>query len=199
MPHAAEHRAPAAVTPEMEAAAGIRWRAARFAIGGAAVLAIVKLATAVATGSLSVLATFLDSVMDLFTSGLNAFALRVAARPADDDHAYGHGKAESLAGLFQGAVLTASGLALFGVSVWRLWHAQEVAHSEWGVAVMAFSIVVTGAIVWRIRRALRAGDSLVLRAESLHYVSDFLVNGAALSRSTSPARAGSSCVSRSTS
>ncbi len=164
----------------MDEAATIRWRAARFAIAGAALLAVVKLATAVATGSLSILATFLDSVMDLFTSGLNAFALRVSARPADADHAYGHGKAESLAGLFQGAVLTASGAALLVASVWRLVDAAPVVHSEWGLAVMGFSIVVTGAIVWRIRRALRVADSLVLRAESLHYVSDFLINGAAL-------------------
>jgi ferrous-iron efflux pump FieF len=164
----------------MDEAGRARWRAARFAIGGAALLAIVKLATAVATGSLSVLATFLDSVMDLFTSGLNAFALRVAARPADADHAYGHGKAESLAGLFQGAVLTASGVALLTASVWQLLETAPLEHSEWGIGVMAFSIVVTGAIVWRIRRALRYGDSLVLRAESIHYVSDFLVNGAAL-------------------
>lgn len=175
-PLTAESAGPSHAAAEAE----VRWRAARFAMGGAFLLAVVKLATAVATGSLSVLATCLDSVMDLLTSGLNAFALRIAARPPDSDHSYGHGKAEALAGLFQGAVLTGSGAALLAVSGWRLAEAEPIVHSEWGIAVMGFSIVVTGAIVWRIHSALRGGDSLVLRAESLHYASDFLVNGAAL-------------------
>jgi len=173
----APSRRPTPVTPEQ---ARVRWIAARTALLGASLLAAVKLATALATGSLAILATFLDSVMDVFTSGLNAVALRIAERPADDDHAYGHGKAESLAGLFQGSVLALSGFALFVESIRRLVLGGELTHSEWGIAVMIFSIAVTGFIVARIRRALRQADSLALRAEWAHYASDFLVNGVAL-------------------
>lgn len=177
MPEAPGHRPPAPVSAE---AARIRWVAARTALLGATLLAAVKLATAIATGSLALLATFVDSLADVFTSGLNAVALRIAERPADEDHAYGHGKAESLAGLFQGAVIAGSGVALLVEAVRRLVVGAVVTHSEWGVAVLAFAIAVTGLIVWRLRRALRQVDSLALRAEWAHYATDFAVNGAAL-------------------
>ena len=154
--------------------------AIRVSLGAAVLLAGVKLATALATGSLAVLASFLDSVMDVFASTVNAVAITIAGRPADADHAYGHGKAESLAGLFQGVVIGCSGLALLAESARRLWTAPTVAHAEWGIAVMAFSIGVTAVVVMRLRRALRVTDSLVLRAEWTHYASDFAVNGAAL-------------------
>lgn len=163
-----------------EAEARIRWRAARTALSGAGLLAVVKLAAAIATGSLSILATFLDSVMDVFSSGLNAVALHIAALPADDDHAYGHGKAESLAGLVQGSVLAGSGVVLSVYAVDRLIEGGSVTHSEWGIGVMVFSILVTGVVVWQLRSALQKTDSLVLRSEWAHYASDFLVNGAAL-------------------
>jgi ferrous-iron efflux pump FieF len=177
MLEAAAARPAAPVSAEL---ARVRWVAARTALLGAALLAVVKLATAVATGSLAVLATFVDSLADVFTSGLNAVALRIAERPADADHTYGHGKAESLAGLLQGAVIAGSGVALLVEAVRRLAVGATVTHSEWGVAVLAFAIVVTGAIVWRLRQALRQVDSLALRAEWAHYATDFAVNGAAL-------------------
>ncbi len=157
-----------------------RTRAVGAALLGALVLTAAKLATAVATGSLSVLASFLDSVMDVFATTVNWVAIRVAARPADRDHAYGHGKAESLAGLFQGAVIGISGAGLLVESVRRLAAGSTVEHAALGVAVMVFALAVTGAVVLRLRAALRGADSLALRAELVHYASDFVVNGAAL-------------------
>ncbi|MCI0339921.1 MAG: cation diffusion facilitator family transporter [Planctomycetales bacterium] len=157
-----------------------RSRAVGAALAGALVLAAAKLATAIATGSLSVLASFLDSVMDVFATTVNWVAIRVAARPADRDHAYGHGKAESLAGLFQGAVIGISGAGLLVESVRRLVAGSAVERPALGIAVMAFALAVTGAVVFRLRAALRGADSLALRAELVHYASDFVVNGAAL-------------------
>lgn len=171
---------PGPPAPVSADAARIRWVAARTALTGALLLATVKLAASIATGSLALLATFVDSLADVFTSGLNAVALRIAERPADEDHAYGHGKAESLAGLFQGAVIAGSGVALLVEAIRRLVVGTTVTHSEWGVAVLAFAILVTGGIVWQLRRALRQVDSLALRAEWAHYATDFAVNGAAL-------------------
>src|SRR3712207_5543232 len=87
-------------------------RAAQLSILAAGFLITLKTATGYVTGSISVWASLLDSTMDIFASVINFFAVRAAARPADEDHAYGHGKAESLAGLFQSLVIAASGLFL---------------------------------------------------------------------------------------
>src|SRR5215211_1460358 len=86
--------------------------AARLSVLAAGFLVVIKTATGVVTGSISVWASLLDSTMDIFASAINYFAVRAASRPPDDDHAYGHGKAESLAGLFQSIVIAASGVFL---------------------------------------------------------------------------------------
>lgn len=157
-----------------------RTLAVQTALAGAATLAVIKLVTAIATGSLSILASFLDSLFDLFASALNVVAIRIAARPADADHTYGHGKAESLAGLFQGVVIGLSGVGLAVESVRRVVTGNPLRHTGWGIAVLLVSMAVTGGIVWRLRRALKRAPSPALRAESAHYANDVLVNGAVL-------------------
>src|ERR671938_485247 len=94
--------------------------AARLWIAAAAFLILLKTATGWLTGSISVWASLLDSTMDIFASAINYLALRAAARPPDEDHRYGHGKAESLAGLFQSFVISASGVLLLIEAVRRI-------------------------------------------------------------------------------
>src|ERR1043165_7685339 len=91
--------------------------AARLSIVVAAFLIALKTATGLLTGSISVWASLLDSAMDIFASTINFFAVRAAARPPDEEPLYGHGKAESLAGLFQAGVITVSGLFLIREAV----------------------------------------------------------------------------------
>src|SRR5437667_14239 len=93
---------------------------ARLSIAVAAFLIVIKTGTGVVTGSISVWASLLDSTMDIFASVVNLLAIRSASRPADDDHAYGHGKAESLAGIFQAMVIAASGVFLVREAVLRI-------------------------------------------------------------------------------
>ena len=93
---------------------------ARLSILAAAFLIIIKTGTGFITGSISVWASLLDSTMDIFASVINYFAVRAASRPADEDHTYGHGKAESLAGLFQAIVIAASGVFLIYESIRRI-------------------------------------------------------------------------------
>src|ERR671916_3183608 len=93
--------------------------AARLSILAAAFLILIKTGTGWLTGSIAVWASLLDSAMDIFASTINYFAVRAAARPPDQDHAYGYGKAESLAGLFQAAVIILSGLFLIWQAIWR--------------------------------------------------------------------------------
>jgi ferrous-iron efflux pump FieF len=155
-------------------------RAARLSILAAAFLIVLKTFTGILTGSISVWASLLDSAMDIFASVVNFFAVRAAARPADEDHTYGHGKAESLAGLFQALVITASGLFLIREAVRRLREPHAVS-SEWiGIGTMVVAIIVSLALVARLRAVARKTDSPALASDAVHYASDIYTNGSAL-------------------
>jgi ferrous-iron efflux pump FieF len=118
--------------------------------------------------------------MDIFASAINYVAVRAAARPADEDHAYGHGKAESLAGLFQALVIAASGAFLIWEAIRRLVSVRPV-KSEWvGMITMLIAIIVSVALVRRLRRVARETESLALRSDAIHYASDIFTNAGAL-------------------
>jgi cation diffusion facilitator family transporter len=154
--------------------------AARLSVLAAAFLIVIKTATGFLTGSISVWASLLDSAMDIFASIINFIAVRAAARPADEDHAYGHGKAESLAGLFQTFVIAASGLYLIWEAGRRLVRPHPT-RSEWlGIGTMLVAIGVSIALVARLRRVARETESLALRSDALHYVTDVYTNAGAL-------------------
>jgi ferrous-iron efflux pump FieF len=154
--------------------------AARLSMLAAASLILLKTATGFLTGSISVWASLLDSAMDIFASAINLVAVRAAARPADEDHAYGHGKAESLAGLFQSVVIAASGAFLIWQAVHRLAFPRET-KSEWiGIITMLVAIAVSIALVRRLRRVARETESLALRSDATHYASDIFTNAGAL-------------------
>lgn len=154
--------------------------AARLSVMVAAFLIALKTATGFLTGSISVWASLLDSVMDILASTVNLFAVRAAARPADEDHAYGHGKAESLAGLFQAIVIFASGLFL----IWEVIHRTIEIHQTRSEGLGAVSMLIaTGVSVWlvvRLRRVARETDSLAIKSDAAHYVSDIFTNLGAL-------------------
>ncbi|HEX8560936.1 MAG TPA: cation diffusion facilitator family transporter [Pyrinomonadaceae bacterium] len=154
--------------------------AARLSIAAAAFLILLKTATGWLTGSISVWASLLDSAMDIFASVINYFALRAAARPPDEDHRYGHGKAESLAGLFQSFVISVSGALLVYEAVRRVLWPRATAQEWLGVATMAVAAGVSLALVARLRRAARGTDSPALAADAVHYATDVYTNGAAL-------------------
>ncbi|MFL6209095.1 MAG: cation diffusion facilitator family transporter [Pyrinomonadaceae bacterium] len=154
--------------------------AARLSIAAAAFLIVLKTVTGLLTGSISVWASLLDSAMDIFASTINYFAVRAAARPPDDDHAYGHGKVESLAGLFQSFVITVSGLFLVRAAIGRISNPPATSAELLGVAVMLIATFVSIALVARLRRVARQTDSPALSADALHYATDVYTNGGAL-------------------
>ncbi|MET0646216.1 MAG: cation diffusion facilitator family transporter [Pyrinomonadaceae bacterium] len=169
-------QAAAAVASE----ARLKASAARLSVAAAAFLIALKTVTGVLTGSISVWASLLDSAMDIFASVINYYAVRAASAPPDEDHRYGHGKAESLAGLFQSFVICASGLLLLYEAVRRVISPQPTA-SEWlGVGTMAVACGVSIALVARLRRVARQTDSPALTADAVHYATDIYTNGAAL-------------------
>jgi ferrous-iron efflux pump FieF len=160
--------------------ASVKTSAARLSIGVATFLILIKTATGFLTGSISVWASLLDSAMDVFASIINLYAVRAAARPPDDDHAYGHGKAESLAGLFQATVITASGFFLIWEAIKRIIFPHETKSQLIGIGSMLIAVVLSSLLVLRLKRAARKTDSPALAADATHYVTDIFTNAAAL-------------------
>lgn len=152
-------------------------RATFAAVAVAGVLIATKLGAWLTTGSISLLASLVDSVMDILASMINLVAVRHALQPADPEHRFGHGKLEPLASLGQAAFITGSGLFLIVESVGRLIHPRIVERGAVGIGVMVFAIVATFALVLYQRHVVRLTGSTAIKADSLHYASDVLVNG----------------------
>ena len=129
-----------------------------------------------ASGSVSLLASLVDSLTDSMASIVNLFAVRLALRPADDNHPFGHGKAESLSALAQSAFIGGSAVFLLLNAVERLLHPQPLQQTTLGIAVMLVSLLLTLALVMFQRWVLRHAQSQAVSADSLHYVTDFASN-----------------------
>ncbi|HHB12617.1 MAG TPA: cation diffusion facilitator family transporter [Chromatiales bacterium] len=152
--------------------------ATRASVITASLLILVKFVAWLLTGSLSVLSSLVDSLLDVAASLINFFAVRYALMPADEEHRFGHGKAEYLAGLAQSTFIGGSALFLIMMSVDRLIHPQPLQKLGVGVGVMAFSIVATLVLIGIQRYVIRRTDSVAIRADSLHYLTDLLTNAA---------------------
>ena len=105
-------------------------RAAMASVGVASLLVSLKVVAYVMSGSVAMLGSLSDSALDLFTSGINLLAIRQALVPADAEHRFGHGKAEALAGLAQGAFIAGSALFIVMQGVPRLFTPQPMANPE---------------------------------------------------------------------
>lgn len=149
---------------------------ARLSIYAAAFLIALKTGTGWVTASISVWASLLDSVMDIFASSLNYCAVRISARPADEDHLYGHGKVESLAGLFQALVIGLSGTFLISEAIHRMRQPRPTQSEALGIASMVIAILVSIGLVIRLRKVARETDSLALGSDALHYATDVYIN-----------------------
>jgi len=139
-------------------------------------LIAVKLVAWLLTGSVSVLASLIDSLMDTAASLINFFAVRYSLVPADDEHRFGHGKAESLAGLAQAAFIGGSAVFLVMHALDRLLHPRPIVEMQIGIAVMVFAIMATLALLGIQRYVIRRTGSMAIRADSLHYLTDLLTN-----------------------
>jgi ferrous-iron efflux pump FieF len=146
----------------------------------ALVLIFAKLYAYQDTGAVSLLASLVDSLLDVLASLVNFLAVRYALKPADDKHRFGHGKAEALAALLQAAFIIASAAFLVYESTQRLMHPIPLTQVSTGVAVMLFSILVTAALVLLQRAVVRRTNSATIKADSLHYQADLFSNAATL-------------------
>ena len=154
--------------------------ATRASVAVASILIITKAIAWWLSGSVSMLAGLTDSLLDGVTSFLNLLAVHYALRPADDDHRYGHGKAESLAGMAQALFIGVSAVLIAFQAFDRLKHPEPV-NAPWiSIAVIVFSLVMTVGLLILQHRVIKATGSNAVRADSLHYRSDLMLNGSIL-------------------
>lgn len=146
----------------------------------AGILIIAKLAAWLLTGSSSLLASLTDSLMDISASLINLFAIRYALAPADDDHSFGHGKAESLASLAQAAFITGSVLVLVMNGFSRFIAPEPMRNVDLGLWVTVGSLLLTLVLVLLQSYVVRRTDSQAIKADRLHYQSDLLFNAGVL-------------------
>jgi ferrous-iron efflux pump FieF len=156
--------------------AGLLKLASGASVVTAGILIVAKLAAYAVTGSVSLLASLVDSVMDSFASLINLFAIRYSLQPPDEQHRFGHGKAEPLAGLAQAAFIAGSAIFLVIHAIDRLRFQHQLEQVGLGVVVMAVAIVMTLVLLAIQRYVIRKTGSTAIRADSLHYLTDLLTN-----------------------
>lgn len=150
--------------------------AAFAAVAVSGFLVALKAAAYIVTGSVALMAALADSALDLFASSINLLAISRSLAPADREHRFGHGKAEPLAGLAQGAFIAGSSTFLVIESIGRMVSPRPLGHALVGLGVMAVSVVAVLALVMFQRIAVARTGSIAIRADRTHYVGDLLTN-----------------------
>jgi cation diffusion facilitator family transporter len=150
--------------------------ATRASLAVASILIVAKAVAWWLSGSVSLLAGLTDSLLDGAASFLNLLAVHYALRPADDDHRYGHGKAEALSGIAQSLFIAVSAFLIGFQAIERLQHPQPISAPGLGMLVMLLSIGLTVALLMLQHRVVKETGSAAIRADSLHYRSDLLLN-----------------------
>lgn len=154
----------------------IRRRVLRLSIATAASLALLKGAVGFWSGSLVIIASMIDSMLDVVVSSMNYLSLRASEKPADEEHPYGHGKVEYLAGLFQSVFIAGSAGYLGYEAVQRVISGKPIELMGVGIATMLVSTAATLMLIWRLQRVIRQGGSVILETEALHYTTDVASN-----------------------
>ncbi|HYD06431.1 MAG TPA: cation diffusion facilitator family transporter, partial [Reyranella sp.] len=162
--------APAAATPRL-----MRW-ASIASMAVAAVLIVAKTAAWLVTDSVAMLSSLIDSSLDLVSSVITFMAIRLALAPADEDHRFGHGKAEALAGVAQAGFITASAGGLMLTVIDRFLHPKPVQEEFVGALVSGFAIALTFGLMAFQSHVVRRTASLAVSADRAHYTTDLVTN-----------------------
>ena len=154
--------------------------AANLLIGVVVSLILLKVITGWISGSISVFAQAADSFLDLFAGVVTFFAVRIATKPADEEHPFGHGKVEDMAGMVQGVLLfIAAGLIIYS-SVGRIINKTPIELAEAGMVAMAVSMVASVLLSRHLLKVSRATGSVVLEANARNITGDIYSTAAVL-------------------
>ena len=151
-------------------------RTAALSVAVAGLLIALKIWAWFLSDSVAMLASLADSTLDLVASLFTFFAVRYAAAPPDREHRFGHGKAEAFAGLVQAGLVAMSALLIAIEAASRLLSPRPIGNGAIGIAVIAFSILITAGLVYVQTRAVQKTGSVATRADRLHYVGDIASN-----------------------
>lgn len=146
----------------------------------AAVLTLIKLVIGIASGSVAVLASAVDSILDMFVSIFNYFAISNSEKPADKTFNYGRGKIEALASVIEGTIITISGLYLLYEAINKAINGEVSKYLDISIYVMIISLVITISLVTYLNYIAKKTNSMVIRADALHYKTDVFSNLAVL-------------------
>jgi len=149
-------------------------RAAAISIISNTLLILLKLIAGFITGSVSLIAEAIHSIMDLAAAIVAFLTVRISDNPADRKHQFGHGKAENISGVIEGLlILVAAGL-IVKEAIHKITAGVEIEIIEVGIAIMAVSIIVNLLVSRYLRKVSKATDSLALEADALHLSTDVL-------------------------
>lgn len=151
-------------------------RAALASLVVSILLVLLKAAAYLVTDSVAMLSALADSGLDVFTSAINLVAVHQALQPADAEHRFGHGKAEPLAGLAQGAFIAGSATFLVIAAINRFLEPRMVEHGGVAIAVMVFSIGAASSLVIFQRIVVARTKSVAIGADLIHYFGDVVTN-----------------------
>ncbi|MEO1039167.1 MAG: cation diffusion facilitator family transporter [Pseudomonadota bacterium] len=178
MPHDALDAGPGKLEPAK--AKAITSRVTALSVAVASTLVAAKLVAWVLSGSVALLASLADSALDLAASLTTFFAVRYAATPADEEHRFGHGKAEAMASLMQAQLVFLSAGYLIYEAVRRFLEPQPVEQGVLAISVMVLSIALTIALIWAQSRAVKQTGSLAVSGDRAHYAADLGANAAVI-------------------
>ncbi|MCP4969243.1 MAG: cation transporter [Arcobacter sp.] len=142
----------------------------------AALLTLIKLAVGIASGSVAVLASAIDSVLDMFVSIFNYFAISNSEKPADKNFNYGRGKIEAIASVLEGSIITISGLFLLYQAIQKAINGEVSTYIEVSLIVMIISLIITIWLVLYLNKIAKITKSMVIKADALHYKTDVYTN-----------------------
>jgi len=146
----------------------------------AAFLTLMKFTVGILSGSVAVLASAVDSILDMFVSLFNYFAISNSEKPADEIFNYGRGKIEALASVIEGVIITMSGLFLLYTAFKKYFTAETSTYLDQSLIVMIISLFITILLVAYLNAVAKKTNNMVIKADALHYKTDVYVNGAVL-------------------
>lgn len=146
----------------------------------AGLLVLIKMTVGILSGSIAVLASAIDSFLDLTVSLFNYFALNRAEKEADDNFNFGHSKIEPLAAVIEGVVISLSAMFILYEALVKIAHPREMSYMNESILVMLVSIVITAFLVVFLNSVAKKTKNMVIKADALHYKTDLFSNGAVL-------------------
>ncbi|QCT94987.1 cation transporter [Caminibacter mediatlanticus TB-2] len=146
----------------------------------ALILAIAKVIVGFMSGSVAVIASALDSILDMAVSIFNNIALKISESSPNSKYPYGKGKIEGLAALFEGLIITGSGVFIIYEAVRKILQKETISNFDISIYVMIFSIIVTAALVSFLLYVYKKTNNIVIKSDALHYKTDLVVNASVL-------------------